>query len=78
MLRLKMCGESENKIIYEYYPEDGEDCGRLSINKQSGKIELMQQADTDEYGSYKVHAVSTITKYYKQNNYLTNQIVAWC
>lgn len=78
MLRLKLLNEYDNKIIYEYYPEDSNISGRISIDKKTGEIELIRQAENDKFGRYKVHAVSAIMNYFKSKNYKMNETIAWC
>lgn len=77
MLRLKLVKEDDVRMYFEYYPEDKELSGRISIDKSNGNIELLQQAENDEFGGYKVHAVSKIREYFNEKAYKENQIVAW-
>lgn len=77
MLRLELINNNVNSATYNYYPEDKESYGTISINKKDGEIEIIKLADDDESRIYLRHAVSTIEKYLRNNEFMETDFVAW-
>lgn len=77
MLILKMNNENYHKAVFNYYPENGKEYGTLEIDKTTGEINVQSVAKNDEYDRYLHHAVSEITKFYKNKRYERQSTVAW-
>ena len=77
MLKLKLIERKNGKIVFNYYPEGKEECGSLSINEETGEINVMNMPESDEFGTYKIHAIKRIKEYFKNKNFQVEDIVAW-
>ena len=77
MLRLKLDKTLDGKIVFNYYPEDKEEFGTITVDEKNGEIQILNQANNDEFGDYKVHAISKIREYIKNKEYQLDTIVAW-
>lgn len=70
--------ESGEKVVYNYFPEGKDSGGMLSIDKESGDIEINKIADNDSHSIYLHHAVGRVSEYQKEKKYLETDTVAWC
>lgn len=77
MLKLKFISRDNGKIVFNYYPEGKEKYGSISINEETGEINILNMADNDEFGTYKIHAVKKMKEYFQNKNFLAEDIVAW-
>lgn len=77
MLKLKLMNRYDGKIVFNYYPDENNDFGTISINEGTGEISVLSKAENDEFGNYKVHAIKRIKEYFKNKNYLLEDIVTW-
>ena len=77
MLRLKLIEETDTRAVYGYFPEEEKENGSLSIDKRTGEIQVVEVAKSDTFNRYLHHAVSRVEQYYKNNNYLEIDTVAW-
>ncbi|MDD6202469.1 MAG: hypothetical protein PUB13_05950 [Lachnospiraceae bacterium] len=77
MLKLKLMNKCDGKIVFNYYPEGKSDFGTVSINEKTGEIDIMNVAQNDEFGRYKIHAINRIKEYFENKKFVTEDIVAW-
>lgn len=77
MLRLEMHKENSKEVVYNYFPEHEKDSGTLLINKDNGKISVIEVAKSDQFNRYLHHAVARLEKYYESKKYLKNDTIAW-
>lgn len=77
MLRLKLIEETSSKVVYNYYPEQEEECGTVTLDKITGKVIDVIIASSDSHQRYMHHAVSKITEFFQNGIYNEEQIVAW-
>ena len=45
MLTLRVKSESEEKIVYDFFPENTGECGTIELNKNDGEISVIKVAD---------------------------------
>lgn len=77
MLLLELTGNMQEEAIYNYFPEGKEEYGTISINKNTGELDVKKVSVNDEHKRYLFHAISRIEKYFKENNFRGNDTVAW-
>lgn len=68
----------ENGIAYYlYYPENDEVPGIVSVNKKSGEVNIVELSPDDTSRIYAFKLVRRLEKFYKENIYRDDGIVAW-
>ena len=77
MLRLELVEESEMEVIYNYFPEQSDTYGIITVNKISSEIVVVKTASGDAHKRYLHHAVARIEKYVTNKCYLESDIVTW-
>ena len=77
MLTLKLISENEQELVFNYHPEGNSEFGTIVVNKRSEELHLLHDAENDEFGIYKVHAVSKIKEYLQNKVFLKETTVAW-
>lgn len=77
MLQLVLTIETNKEVAYNYFPEQGEEYGTITINKITGDIINVEKARSDKFGTYLGNALARIKKYVANNCYLEKDIVAW-
>lgn len=79
MLRLLLEKIADNHVTYRYYPEQDSNYGLITVDLKTGELLERNNLDVDdEFGSYFVHAVSTIRNIIRNNEELpTKRMVAW-
>ena len=77
MLTLRVKSESEEKIVYDFFPENTGERGTIELNKNDGEISVIKVADGDEYSRYLHHAVSKAREFFEKGHYEDNISVAW-
>ena len=77
MLKFKMVEEKQDIIKYEYYPEGKEACGIVSINKVTGEMELVKQAENDRRGNYARKMFGRILKMLQAGTFDEAGMIAW-
>lgn len=78
MLRLELVSETQKEVIYNYFPEKGNEYGTVSMDKATGEFSVIDLSADDKFHIYLMHAVSRIEKYFAENNFKENDTVAWC
>lgn len=77
MLKLKVISRIAGKIVFNYYPEDKESFGIISVDESTGEMDVVRIAENDEFGRYKIHAIKRIREFLKGDTFATEDIVAW-
>lgn len=67
----------DGKIVFNYYPEGENEYGTISINENTGEVNILSIAQNDEFGSYKIHAIKRIKEYFDRRKFIFEDIVAW-
>ncbi len=78
MLWLELVSNTQDEVIYNYFPERESEYGTVSINKATGELDVKKVSANDEYKRYLFHAISRIEKYFKEKNFQEKDTVAWC
>lgn len=76
MLTLQLNKESDNNVLYNYYPENKEEFGTVLIDKTTGEI-TTGISGNDKFGRYLMHAVKRVKEYFEKGTYQKEDIVAW-
>ena len=76
MLLLILMEKIGNIVKYKYYPEGREEFGIITLNIDTGDVEIEKFAQNYD-SSYMGHAVHRIDEYYKKKEYLEKDMVAW-
>lgn len=77
MLLLKLIKETDAVVVYNYFPEQKEDFGTVTLDKKTGKITDIQISSNDMHKRYMYHAVSKICQFFESGMYKQEEIVAW-
>lgn len=79
MLTYKIHFENEYKIVYEYHPEDRDEYGLISIDKNSKEIKIEKRAYDDEVHDafFSNMMFSKIRKFIEKNDYNESGMIAW-
>lgn len=77
MLRLELVDNTNDKVVYNYFPEGKEEYGIVSVNKNTGNLNVEKIAVNDEYKRYLFHAMSRIRKSFSENRFSEKETVAW-
>lgn len=77
MLRLELVENTQEEIVYNYFPEGESEYGTISINKVTGELDIKKISTNDAHKRYLFHAVSRIEKYHVENKYLERDMAAW-
>lgn len=78
MLRLELVSNTQEEVIYNYFPEHESEYGTVSINKATGELDVKKVSVNDEYKRYLYHAISTVEMYFKEDSFREKATVAWC
>ncbi|MGN0348230.1 MAG: hypothetical protein ACI4DR_01705 [Roseburia sp.] len=74
---MKLVEETSTKVIYNYFPEQEDNCGTVTLDKFNGEIIDAKIACNDEHKRYMHHAVSRIIEFFKNGTYKMEDVVAW-
>lgn len=78
MLRLKLIRDDEQEVIYNYYPENKNEFGTISVNKNTGEVKIISEVEKDKFCIYRNHALSKIRECQRKGAFIRESIVAWC
>lgn len=78
MLRLELVSNTQKEVIYNYFPEHDNEYGIVSINKDTGEPSIVKISPNDEFRTYLYHAISTMERYFKEDNFRDKDTIAWC
>lgn len=77
MLRLELVDNTQSEVTYNYFPEQKEEYGTVSMKKDTGEFSIIKISVNDEHRRYLSHAVSRIEKYAIENNFQKKDTVSW-
>lgn len=77
MLRLELIKETRTEVVYNYFPEQENEYGTVTIGKSSGEVIDAKISSNDTHHRYLHHAVSRIGGYIEDGIYMQNEVVAW-
>lgn len=78
MLRLELVNNTQREVVYNYFPEQENEYGIVSMDKDTGEIGIIKVSPNDMYKRYLFHAVSKIEKYAIEKDFQENDVIAWC
>lgn len=77
MLTLTLYMDHGETVEYNFFPNGKEEYGTISVDKNTGDIDVIKNAKGDDYAIYLGHAVSQVSKFQKSGEYLQETTVAW-
>lgn len=77
MLLLKLVQETNSVVVYNYFPEQKDDYGTVTLDKCTGEISDVKVSRNDLYERYMHHAVSKVVEFFKNGTYKQEEVVAW-
>lgn len=77
MVIFKLLEETENTAIYEYFPENEDKFGKVSINKLTGEPSIILPAENDRHRKYACKVIRRLIEFQKNNKYEKSGLVAW-
>lgn len=77
MLKFKQAERKGNILIYNYSPECTGAPGIVSINTESGDIEIIESSKDDFGNRYANKLVNRLTEFFKNKEYKRAGVIAW-
>lgn len=77
MLELILNSDDNDFVEYSFYPEKRTEFGVVKVNKNTGNVDIKKRADGDECDIYLRHAIASLLKYQKSNEYPERDTIAW-
>ena len=77
MLKFKLNEETAEKVVYEYFPENGTEPGVVSYDKKTDKCSIVTLSKADKHQRYAQKMFSKIREYASNNSFEKEGIVAW-
>ncbi len=77
MLKFILNDETAEKVVYEYFPENGNDSGLVSYDKKADKCSIVTLSKVDKHQRYAQKMFSKIREYASNNSFPKEGIVAW-
>lgn len=77
MLKFILKEETAEKVVYEYFPENGTVSGTVSYNKKTDKFSIVALPKTDRHQRYAQKMFSKIREWATDNSYQKQGTVAW-
>lgn len=78
MLRFILIEETTGFVVYEYFPENGNDSGIVSYNKKTDKCSVVTLSKSDKHQRYAQKMFSKIREYASSNSFQKEGLIAWC
>ena len=78
MLRFILIEETTGFVVYEYFPENGNDSGIVSYHKESGRCNITTLSKSDKHQRYAQKMFSKIREYANTNSFQKEGLIAWC
>ena len=78
MNKLVLYGSNKTEVVYEYYPDGGNECGIIKYTFSTNQAKLVRKAVGDETGYYGRKAMSKIEQVVKDEDALPMELIqAW-
>ena len=77
MLKFKLKEETEETVVYEYYPEGKTSRGLVSYNKKTNECSIVTLSTEDRHKRYALKMFSKIKEYANNNKFKTEGVIAW-
>lgn len=77
MLRYKLIEESINKIVYEYFPENGTHPGVVSYDKKTNECNIDTLAEKDRHQRYASKMFSKIREFANKQSFKKEGTIIW-
>ena len=77
MLKFILKEETAGAIVYEYFPENGNDSGLVSYDKKSDKCSIVTLSKADKHQRYAQTMFSKIREFASNNSFQKEGTVAW-
>lgn len=77
MLKFILNKETEETVVYEYFPENGNDSGLVSYDKKADKCSIVTLSIADKHQRYAQKMFSKIREFASNNSFQKEGIIAW-
>ena len=77
MLKYLLKEETNESVVYDYFPENGETFGTVSYNKKSNECGIVTLSENDKHQRYALKMFSQIREFASKKSYLKEGIIAW-
>lgn len=77
MLKFILIEETAEKVVYEYFPENGAESGTVSYDRKADKCSIVTLSKTDKHQRYAQKMFSRIREYANNKAFQKEGIVAW-
>jgi hypothetical protein len=78
LVTIKLIELTDDRVIYEYFPEDNQKHpGKVALDLKT-KERLFLKDSTEDFGKrYAAHAIKRIEEYASKKDFKDNDLVAW-
>lgn len=77
MLKFILNEETTEKVVYEYFPENGSESGFIAYDKTKDEFSIISLPKIDRHRRYAQKMFSKIREWAAGNTYQKEGIVAW-
>ena len=77
MVRFILKEETTERVVYEYFPENGLESGLVMYDKKETKFMIVELAKNDCHQRYVQKVMHTIRDFVNANSFQKEGIVAW-
>lgn len=77
MLKFILNKETDETVVYEYFPEKNNDSGLVSYDKKEDKCSVVTLSKADKHQRYALKMFSKIREFASNNSFQKEGIIAW-
>ena len=77
MLKFKLIENTENKAVYEYYPEGGASVGIVSYDKGTRSNSIVNLSTDDRHKRYALKMLAKLREFAQRGAFETDGTIAW-
>lgn len=77
MLTYNLIKETNETVVYDYFPENGKVSGTVSYDKKSNKCSIVTSPEIDKHQIYAQKMFSKIREYASNKSFEKEGIIAW-
>lgn len=77
MLKFNLIEETMNKVVYEYFPENGTHPGVVSYDKKTNECNIVALAEKDRHHRYALKMFSKIREFANEQSFKKEGTIVW-
>lgn len=77
MLEYELFKESDEEVIYKYYPEGKKQAGLVSVSKSTGECKINELSLDDRHQRYALKLFKKLKEYASNNSFNLKGMIAW-